>query len=106
MIEKLKSKFNFKTESILNKCTFVNMLIENDLVNDSFKTLDSRTVSHIYYNVFLEDQVINLFFYKCKDILFMLEKIQKSTTKIDQDFWISAEDFLLRVKTKYSPRDI
>ena len=41
MIEKLKLKFNFKSESILNKCTFVNMLIENDLVNESFKVLDS-----------------------------------------------------------------
>ena len=67
--------------------------------------LDSKTVRHIYYNVFLDDKVINLFFYKCVDILFMLEKIQ-TTTKIDRDFWISAEDFLMRVKTKYSPSDI
>jgi hypothetical protein len=87
-------KFELDT---LTKCDIINLLVKCDKWNPELQILSQGILKTVYF-MMLEN--LSLFFYKCEDPIYILEKCAHLSQ--ENDFWISVEDLLMRSKKDYS----
>ena len=88
--------FKFEMNTI-TKCDIVNLLVKSDKWNPKFQILNPGIMKTVYF-MMLEN--LSLFFYKCEDPIYVLEKCAHLSK--ENDFWISVEDLLMRSKNDFS----